>query len=112
MATTSDLHYVFVCQGKNCIAKGAGEMLIQIRARLADNDSFRVVPFICFGACTASPNIAVFPGRLWYSMVTPRDVEGVVACIRRGEEMPELSGRVSADLKNLVFRLFRKPFRL
>lgn len=112
MGATTDLHYVFVCQGKNCTAKGAGEMLTQIRARLADNASFRVVPFICFGACTAAPNIAVFPDRLWYSTVAPQDIEGVIAFIRRGEEMPELSGRVSADLKNLVFRLFGRPFRL
>jgi sirohydrochlorin cobaltochelatase len=112
MSTTSDLHYVFVCQGKNCIAKGAGDMLIQIRTRLADNESFRVVPFICFGACAASPNIAVFPERLWYSTVSPEDVEQVVALIRRGEEMPELSGKVSADLKNLVFRLFGRPLRV
>ncbi len=112
MSAPSELHYVFVCQGKNCVGKGAAEMLIQIRAQLADNDSFRVVPSICFGACTAAPNVAVFPDRLWYSTMIPQDIERLVECIRRGEERPEFSGKVSADLKSLVFRLFGKPFRL
>jgi (2Fe-2S) ferredoxin len=112
MSTTSDLHYVFVCQGKNCVDKGAKELLVQIRAALARRDSFRVVPYNCFGACTASPNVAVFPDRLWYSMVTPEQVESLAQCIVRGEETDELSGKVSGDLKNLVFRLFGKPFRV
>ena len=112
MSTASGVHYVFVCQGKNCVGKGAGELLAKIRSGLGGNDSFKIVPFICFGACTASPNIAVFPDRLWYSTVTPEDVEAVVELIMRGEETPELSGKVSADLKNLVFRLVGKPFRV
>lgn len=112
MSTTGDLHYVFVCQGKNCADKGAKELLAQIRTALAGRGSFRVVPYICFGACTASPNVAVFPDRLWYSTVTSAQVEGLAQCILRGEETPELSEKVSADLKNLVFRLFGKPFRV
>jgi (2Fe-2S) ferredoxin len=112
MSTASDVHYVFVCQGKNCASKGAGELLAKIRTGLGGNDSFRIVPFICFGACTASPNIAVFPDRLWYSTVTPEDVETVVKLIMRGEEIPELSEKVSADLKDLVFRLVGKPSRV
>jgi (2Fe-2S) ferredoxin len=112
MRAGSDLHYVFVCQGKNCLDKGARELLIRVRATLAGHEAFRVVPFICFGACTASPNIAVFPDRLWYSTVTAEHFEDLVRSIRRGEEIPELSEKVSADLKNLVFRLLGKPFRV
>jgi hypothetical protein len=36
----------------------------------------------------------------------------LVQSILKGEELPDLSGQVSADLKNLVFRLFGKPFRV
>src|SRR5215472_18129661 len=112
MEVPGDTHYVFVCQGKNCLTKGSAELLDQIRTALGGEQTFKVVPFICFGACTASPNIAVFPDRLWYSMVEPEDVEAVVELIMRGEETPELSEKVSADLKNLVFRLVGKPFRV
>ena len=112
MSLSSDVHYVFVCQGKNCLGKGARELLDQIRTTLADHEEFRVVPFICFGACTASPNIAVFPDRLWYSTVAAEQLERLVQCILKGEELPELSGHVSADLKNLVFRLMGKPLRV
>jgi (2Fe-2S) ferredoxin len=110
MSANRDVRYVFVCQGKNCLGRGAGELLGQIRASLAGDEAFRVVPFICFGACTAAPNIAVFPDRLWYSMVAPEDLEMLIQSIVKSEEMPELAGHVSADLKNLVFRLLEKPF--
>jgi sirohydrochlorin cobaltochelatase len=108
----SGIHYVFVCQGQNCLGKGSRELLKQIREALADHESFRVVPYICFGACTASPNVAVFPDRLWYSTVAEEHVASLVQSILRGEELPDRSGQVSADLKNLVFRLFGKPLRV
>jgi (2Fe-2S) ferredoxin len=111
MPAETDIHYVFVCQGKNCLGKGARELLQQVQAILAGHEAFRVVPFICFGACTASPNIAVFPDRLWYSTVAAEHLEDLVRSIRRGEEIPELSGKVSGDLRNLVFRLLGKPVR-
>ena len=112
MSDTANIHYVFVCQGKNCLGKGSRELLGQIRETLADHEAFRVVPYICFGACAASPNVAVFPDRLWYSTVGEEHVASLVRSIKRGEELPGLSGQVSADLKNLVFRLFGKPFRV
>jgi sirohydrochlorin cobaltochelatase len=111
MAEPMHSQYIFVCQGKNCLAKGSRELLDEIRTRLADREAFRVVPFICFGACTASPNVAVFPNRLWYSTVTPNDIESVVEAILKREELPALSGHVSTGLKNLVFRMFGKPLR-
>jgi sirohydrochlorin cobaltochelatase len=112
MSDPKNIHYVFVCQGKNCLGKGSRELLSQIRETLADHEEFRVVPYICFGACAASPNVAVFPDRLWYSTVAEEHVASLVRSIVRGEELPDLSGQVSADLKNLVFRLFGKPFRV
>jgi sirohydrochlorin cobaltochelatase len=112
MSEPSSFHYVFVCQGKNCLGKGSRELLNQLRETLADHEAFRVVPYICFGACAASPNVAVFPDRLWYSTVAEDDVASLVQSILKGEELPDLSGQVSADLKNLVFRLFGKPFRV
>jgi NADH:ubiquinone oxidoreductase subunit E len=112
MPASGDLHYVFICQGKNCLDKGSRELLNHIRAALGDQETFRVIPFICFGACTAAPNIAVFPDRLWYSTVTAEHFDDLVQCIRCCEEIPELSGKVGADLKNLVFRLLEKPLRV
>jgi sirohydrochlorin cobaltochelatase len=108
----TNIHYVFVCQGKNCLGKGSHELLNQLRETLAEHEGFRVVPYICFGACAASPNVAVFPDCLWYSTVTEEHVARMVRSIVRGEELPDLSEQVSADLKNLVFRLFGKPFRV
>jgi (2Fe-2S) ferredoxin len=109
METHSDTHYVFVCQGKNCLTKGSAELLDHIRTALDGRQTFKVVPFICFGACTASPNIAVFPDRLWYSMVVPEQQHCVIQSIVKGEEISELSANVSNDLKELVFRMLRKP---
>ena len=109
MQVSSDTHYVFVCQGKNCLTKGSAELLDRIRSAFGEQPTFRVVPFICFGACTASPNIAVFPDRLWYSMVMPEERQCVIQSILRGEEIPELSANVSNDLKEVVFRMLRKP---
>jgi sirohydrochlorin cobaltochelatase len=111
MSASNDLHYVFVCQGKNCLGKGAKELLSRVRTALENDERFKVVPFICFGACSASPNIAVFPDRLWYSTVAPEHVEIVVQSILKTQEMPELARNVSSDLKNLVFRFLAKPVR-
>jgi (2Fe-2S) ferredoxin len=109
MEAHSDTHYVFVCQGKNCLTKGSAELLDHIRTALAGRQTFKVVPFICFGACTASPNIAVFPDRLWYSTIMPEQQHCVIESILKGEEISELSANVSNDLKELVFRMLRKP---
>jgi (2Fe-2S) ferredoxin len=109
MEVPADAHYVFVCQGKNCLTQGSAELLGHIRAALGGHQAFRVVPFICFGACTASPNIAVFPDRLWYSMVMPEQRSCVIQSILKGEEISELSANVSNDLKELVFRMLRRP---
>jgi|SRR5262245_8864793 len=109
MEVSSDTHYVFVCQGKNCLTKGSAELLDHIRTALGEQQRFRVVPFICFGACTASPNVAVFPDRLWYSTVMPEQQSCVIQSILKGEEISELSDNVSNDLKDLVFRMLRKP---
>jgi (2Fe-2S) ferredoxin len=109
MEVQSDTHYVFICQGKNCLTKGSAELLDHIRTALSGEQTFKVVPFICFGACTASPNIAVFPDRLWYSMIVPEQQHCVIQSILKGEEISELSVNVSNDLKELVFRMLRKP---
>ena len=109
---SSDVHYVFVCQGKNCLGKGSAELLDYIRSELGERQAFRVVPFICFGACTAAPNIAVFPDRLWYATVVQEHQQGVIQSILKGEEIAELSAKVSNDLKQLVFRMLGKPFRV
>jgi len=111
MSVSNDLHYVFVCQGKNCLGKGARELLSRLRSSLNNDERFKVVPFICFGACSASPNIVVFPDRLWYSTVAPEQVEIVIQSILRTQEVPDLSSPVSNDLKNLVFRFLAKPVR-
>ena len=34
MEVPGDTHYVFVCQGKNCLTKGSAELLGQIRTAL------------------------------------------------------------------------------
>jgi len=109
MEVTGNTHYVFVCQGKNCLTKGSAELLNHIRTGLGGQQAFRVVPFICFGACTASPNIAVFPDRLWFSMVMPEQQQCVIQSILKGQEISELSANVSNDLKELVFRMLKKP---
>ena len=104
-----DVHYVLVCHGKNCLCQGAPELLRQIKATLGEQDSFRVIPFNCFGACAASPNIAVFPDRLWYSQVAPEHVHKLVSSLLQGQEVSDLSGKVSPDVVDLVFRLLAKP---
>ena len=35
MSDPTNIHYVFVCQGKNCLGKGSRELLHQIRENLA-----------------------------------------------------------------------------
>ena len=44
MEVPGDTHYVFVCQGKNCLTKGSAELLGQIRTALGGQQTFKVVP--------------------------------------------------------------------
>jgi NADH-quinone oxidoreductase subunit F len=98
----SPLHYVLVCHGKNCRLKGAPGLLDQLRTSLAPHPEFKVIPSICFGACAASPNVVAFPRGLWYSRLTPDRVVDVAAALVRGDEIAELSGKVSRDVMEMV----------
>jgi (2Fe-2S) ferredoxin len=108
--TDAVVQYVLVCHGKNCLQRGAAELLGRLTTALDAHDRYRVIPAVCFGACAASPNVAAFPARLWYSRVTPENVPGVVAALLRGEEVPELAEEVDRDLVEIVFDLLERDF--
>jgi (2Fe-2S) ferredoxin len=46
-------------------------MLERLEQALAKEADVAVRHYLCFGACTVSPNIVVMPERLWYSYVLP-----------------------------------------
>jgi (2Fe-2S) ferredoxin len=98
--------YVWVCLGASCRRSGSPEVLARLEQALAEEVDIEVRRYLCFGACTVSPNIVVMPERLWYSYVFPEYVVHVAEAIRHGKVLPGLAHHVRPMIHDAVFRQF------
>jgi len=99
---------VWVCLGASCRRSGSPELLERLEQALAEEADVEVGRYLCFGACTVSPNIVVMPERLWYSYVLPEYVAQVAEAIRHGEALPGLAHHVRPMIRDAVFQKFEQ----
>ncbi len=92
--------HVFVCQGKRCLARGAEDLLDDIKARVkaAGIKDVKVSRSGCVKVCKEtdnegeySPVIVVYPEGVWYRNVTAADIDEIMEShIRKGEAVERL----------------------
>ena len=73
--------HVFVCShGKSCAKRGSAEVYAAFRERLkASGLKPKVAVTGCgsIGFCDRGVAVAIYPEQVWYSRVTPEDVEEI-----------------------------------
>lgn len=94
---------VLVCQGLFCSARGSGQLLGVLRARLADCPGVAVEPYYCFNGCSHGPNVVVHRDRAWYEGVTPADVDAICAHAVEGQSSAPATGRVPPVVRTNAF---------
>jgi len=93
--------HLFVCQGKNCSAKGSVEFLEALRDRLDEvglKGEIKTSRSGCLGVCKETepeggfcPSIVVYPQGVWYRNVTQGDIARIVERhLKRGEVIEEI----------------------
>ncbi|RXK89140.1 (2Fe-2S) ferredoxin domain-containing protein [Chlorobaculum sp. 24CR] len=89
---TPFIAHVFVCtndrkgERKSCVD---GDSLL-VKAKLKEavdakgwKGKVRVSTSGCLGVCGEGPNVMIYPKKLWFSGVTPDDVEEILSAIER-----------------------------
>ena len=51
------------------------------------------------------PNVVLYPKKVFYSGVTPDDVEPILASLDNGERVERLTGKVDEMTEELIFEL-------
>jgi (2Fe-2S) ferredoxin len=97
--------YVLVCQNADCHQRGSGELLDKLTESLKHDGDIEVKPYMCFGGCQAGPNIVLYPQKVWYSGVKPRDVQEIAAHAEGGPVVDRLTHGVDQPLKDLIYQL-------
>jgi len=86
------LAHIFVCtndrkgERKSC----ADNQSPLVRARLKEvadakgwQGKVRISNSGCMGLCTNGPNVLIYPQKIWFSEVSPEDVDIIVAAVER-----------------------------
>src|SRR3972149_5387163 len=84
-----------VCAGSGCTASGAQEVLQSLRRELERQglqDAVEVKSTGCHGFCEKGPVMVVWPERLFYNGVGPRDAGSLVASVSNGRKQRVLFG--------------------
>jgi NADP-reducing hydrogenase subunit HndC len=74
-------HHVLVCQGTGCLSSGSTGVLKALEEQVQTqhlSDQVRVVKSGCFGFCMQGPVMIVYPEGVFYTQVTPQDVNEIV----------------------------------
>jgi len=101
---------VFVCQGLFCSARGSGQLLGVLRARLAGCAGVAVEPYYCFNGCSHGPNVVVHRDRTWYESVTPADVDAICAHAAGGRSAAPPAGRVPPVVRTNAFEALDRQY--
>ncbi|HZW83921.1 MAG TPA: NADH-quinone oxidoreductase subunit NuoF [Candidatus Deferrimicrobium sp.] len=87
-------HHVLVCQGTGCLSSGSTGVLKALEEQVQAqhlSDQVRVVKSGCFGFCMQGPVMIVYPEGVFYTQVTPQDVNEIVAShLKNGKTVERL----------------------
>lgn len=97
--------YVLVCQNTDCMQRGSGPLLEQLKEKLKDSPDIEVKSYLCFGACQQGPNIVLYPQKVWYSGVKPDDLNDIVSSAEGGPVIERLTHGIDPTLKELVYQV-------
>ena len=73
--------HVLVCAGTGCTSSNSLQIIDKFTKLIAENGYDKEIQVIrtgCFGLCAAGPIVVVYPEGVYYSRVTPEDVEEIV----------------------------------
>ncbi len=92
--------HLFVCQGKNCSAKGSEELYEMIKERVKSDGpkDVKVSKSGCLSVCKETdpkgefcPALVVYPEGVWYRNVTKKDVDEIYEnVLKKGETVERL----------------------
>ena len=76
---------IFVCTNQknpgesSCAARGSGEYQKQLKDYMKSKGipGLRVSRSLCLGLCEKGPNVCVMPENVWYTGVTPKDLDEI-----------------------------------
>ena len=74
--------HVLICGGTGCTSSGSAELYKRFEELLEKNNLTKEVKLVhtgCFGLCEAGPVIIVYPEGAFYSRVTLKDIDEIVA---------------------------------
>jgi (2Fe-2S) ferredoxin len=97
--------YVLVCQNTDCMQRGSGPLLEQLKEKLKASSDIEVKSYLCFGACQQGPNIVLYPQKVWYSGVKQDDLEDIAKSAEGGPIVERLTQGIDPTLKDLVYQV-------
>jgi (2Fe-2S) ferredoxin len=76
---------IFVCANQRdpgeaaCLNRGSGEFQKQLKEYQKSKNikGLRVSRSLCLGLCEKGPNICIMPENVWYTGVTPKDLDEI-----------------------------------
>ena len=83
--------HILVCvndrqsERKSCAPARSGEIRIELKARIKarwPGVPIRVSQTGCLGVCEDGPNIMIYPQNIWFSRVSPADIDRILDEIR------------------------------
>ncbi len=84
--------HVFVCtndrEGKSKSCADNNSQLVKAKLKDVVNEKgwkgkVRISTSGCMGLCTNGPNVMIYPQKIWFSDVSPDDMDEIVAAIER-----------------------------
>jgi NADH-quinone oxidoreductase subunit F len=102
-----DKRHLLVCINVDCKARGSEAVLAAVHERVdgRTDNAIEVTAYPCFGGCDFGPNVVLYPTKVFYSGVTPADVDEIVAHLDGGEKVERLTGKVDEMTEELIFEL-------
>lgn len=72
--------HILVCRGTGCTSSKSEDIILGFRKAIEDKNiqNVKVIQTGCFGLCAKGPIVIIRPEDVFYSMVTPNDVEEII----------------------------------
>lgn len=108
MSENNDKKFVLVCTNVDCRVRGGEQVYKRLEEDLqaAERPDVELRPYMCFGGCHDGPNVVIYPDKVWYAGVQEPDAHNIVEkYIKKGEQLPELTGKIDKGLEEMIYQL-------